>query len=476
MIVELVITTVFLLASIGIMLHAELAKNFFGIIHLLFFITFVIILHLFNLSEIGDKDYDVGYYLFAQLSVFIYLGLFTLFLMWLKDRKISTSHDRIIYSALTIQNGWLIAAFSGWMFVKTYLVLKYGVSAFSYFAQLQGEYAVSHFYAWWERPLEFYARDFAVGGCGIFLIKAVLEKGYWRTHKIVTISFSAFSILYVGTHSSLIGPRRLLFLYVLIILTTFAWREQKTVSKLLLSKGRIIIIASLVLIGSTTYYQSIRTNFFQPDIAEKLLSGNLFDFIQGFSEALIPIPESKRIRTSVQFFREGPLNIIYDIIEKRGNGNSGTGGQITINAFANVMPRVIVGNTKQAINADALLEEKMSITPAGPYLQSDVATSVLAIFIADFGWSGVLIAPMVMFFGLVIFSFFIGRSAFSSPILVLYIFSALLTLSGNVEGDFTLILYLLRNTAIILLVVFFFSFLPLGSVSAQTNKFRSSAF
>ncbi len=461
MTIEIVITIFFLLLSIEVILLAEKAKNPIGIVHMLFFVVFMNMLHLAGLLGNNDQHYELTYYLLTQIVLFAYLGFFALGMVWLKERRLAPSQEHIFRSAMRMSNGWLIAAFSGWLLVKTYLIMKYGASAFSLFSHLQGNGAVLHFYAWWETPVEFYARAFAVGACGVYVIKTILEKGYWRKHWVVTMTFSLFFAVYVGTHSAIVGPRRFMLLLVILGLVTIAWRDKKTISRYFITKWRFVLVVGIILIGAASYYQVIRNNFSRPDIAYKLLSSNPLTFAEGVEQAMILIPASERATQPAKFFREGPLDIVYDVIQRRGDGNPGTGGAITVNAFKSVIPRIIVGKGKKNINADEFLAKKMSIA-SGPYMVSDVATSLLAIFIADFGYLGVLIAPMVMIFTLTVFSHIPQKGVFASPLLILFFFSALLNLSANVEGSFVPILSTFRDAMILMLVLISLSLLRTG--------------
>jgi len=451
--IEIFITLMFLMASIWVVFWAEKAKNPVGTVHMLFFVIFVTVLHLAGLFGDHERRLELSYYLLAHIVAFGYLALFALGMLCMREKRLAPSRERIFRTAVEFSNIWLIAAFSAWLIVKVYLVSKYGVSAFSLLRNMAGKDAVLHFYAWWETPLEFYATAFAVGACGVFVIKATLEKGFWRKHWLVTMAFTAFTAVYVGTHSSIVGPRRFMLLLVLVGLVTIAWRDKKRVSKFVMSKWRISLVAVIFLLGAAGYYQSIRNNFFQPDIGEQLLSGDPLTFAQGVAQAMVPVPSSERVSAPSKYFREGPLSIVYEVIQKRGDGNPGTGGAITVNAFKSVIPRIIVGESKQDINADDFLNGQMGIAPAGPYLRSDVATSLLAIFLADFGYLGVLLAPMVMLFSLTMFAYIPRKGLLASPLLILYFFSALMNLSANVEGSLVPILSTFRDAMILMLAL-----------------------
>lgn len=453
MTLEIVITLLFLLGAIGVILLAEKAKNPIGIVHMLFFVIFMNILHLARLLVNNNLHYDLVYYLITQVVLLIYLGLFALGMLWLKTMRLAPSQGRIFRAAMCISDGWLIAAFSGWLIVKAYLAIKYGVSAFSLFGGLAGGNIVLHFYAWWETPVEFYARAFAVGACGIYVIKAILEKGYWRKHWPTSMAFFTFFAVFISTASSDIGTRRFMLLLVILGLVTIAWRDKKTTSRYLISRWRSVFVVGIVLMGVAGYYQVIRNNFTQPDISDKLLSSNPLTFAEGVGLAMLPVPSSERVSKPAKFLREGPLDIVYDVIQRRGYGNPGTDGEITANAFTTVIPRIIVGKEKKVINADAFLANKMHITPSGPYLVSDVATSLLAIFIADFGYLGALLAPMLILLSLTIFARIPQKGLLAFPPLILFFFSALLHLSANVEGSLVPVLSTFRDAAILILIL-----------------------
>ncbi|GBE16921.1 hypothetical protein BMS3Abin15_00745 [bacterium BMS3Abin15] len=478
MTIYIVITVLFLQASIGVILLAEKARNPVGMVHIFFFVLFVNVLHLAGLLGNNDYRYDITYYLLTQIVLLSYLILFTLGMLWLKEMRVAPLQERIFQSTMRINNGWLIAAFSAWLIVKAYLVMRYGASAFSLFSHLQGGNAVLHFYAWWETPVEFYARDFAVGACGVYVIKTILEKGFWRKHWVVTMAFSLFLAVYVGTHSSIVGPRRFMLLLVLLGLVTISWRYKKSVSKFVISKWRVALLVSIILLGAAGYYQSIRNNFLQPDIADKLLSGDLLTFAQGVGQAMIPTSENARVAAPAKYFREGPLSIVYEVIQKRGDGNHGTGGAITANAFLNAIPRIIAGEAKQDINPDNILYSQMGIVqllngidPNAP----DVATSLLAILIADYGLFGALFAPLILLFALTVFAALLRSRHLNNPLVTLYLFSSLLTVSGSVEGSLTIILTNFRD--LLILVIALAPFLALKQLhpvqwmrSPLTNK------
>jgi len=447
---ETIITVLFIALSLGILFIADKAKNPVATVHIAFLIVFMGLLHLAGLLEGYEKTYDIAYYLLAWITILLYLGIFTWGLIWLRAMKIIPQNDRFFGSAIHVGDGWLIAAFFGWLLIKAFLVMKYGVSAFSLFKGLARESAVLHYTIWWEMPSEMYLRAFAVGASVVYVVKASWMQGYWRTHWIVSASFLLFMSIYIGTHSSIVGPRRLMILLVFIGLVTMAHRKGVTLHRFVFMRWHTIIVSAVILLGLAVYYQSIRNNFFQPDIAEKLLSGNPFTFAEGVAQGLVPTSNANDHQAKL--LRTGPFKVIYQVIEQRGDENRTTAGAVTTNAFRMVIPRIIYNGNKEDLNVNDFFENEMDITAQWPYIVSDIAASLPAIFIADFGFIGALIAPVVMLLWLAGFSHIPRKSLLAHPLMVLFFFSTLFNLAATVEGTFIPVLVSFRD-AIILAVI-----------------------
>jgi len=459
MFIYLLITTIFLCTLVWVVVYGEKAKDVFCSMHLLFFVIFVILLHIAGLLSGNDRNYEMTVYLSTHPTILIYFISLSAGILFFSQKGFIPQRTRLFEIALAVKDHWLLMSFCSWILMKIYLVSVYGASSFSQFKQLAGKYAIAHYDAWWEMPIELYSNAFAVGACVVYVIKVILEKNFWRKRLLVSLSFVAFVILYVVTHSSTIGPRRFLLLLSLLSLLVLAMKGGKTLSLYLLSRWRVVMLIGFILASLTVYYQSIRNNFFQPEIADKLTSTDPKEFLSGVAMFLVPIPKHQRITKKIAFFREGPFDIIYDVIQRRNDGYSGTHGEITLNAFMTIIPRVVTGNSKIEMNADDFLEAQMNIAPSGPYIRPDVATSLLAIFIADFGIVGIILAPMVIIFTIVSFLFLLKSKWFDHPLFNIYLFSALLITSANVEGSFAAILSNLRNGIILFVVLVPFSFM-----------------
>ncbi|CAK8720116.1 hypothetical protein GKODMF_11695 [Candidatus Electrothrix gigas] len=452
------VSLVFLGMALLLVFHFLKFQDIFGSIHVLFFIIFVNILHLNRIIIYGDRYYEIDIYITTNVVIFLYLFLFSLGAFLIARIRFISRKIELLKTLLSIKDIYLIISFLLWILTKIYLVTVYGALSFSHFSQLTGRYNVTIYEYWWEKPLELYSGNFAVAASIIYIINLIFKEKYWKKIN-VSIPFIVFIIPYIGTHSAIMGPRRFLLIFCLLILLLLAIKNRMTLTSYIRSHWGKALLVLCCLSVSAGYYQTIRNNFFQPEIATKLTSKNPRIFLSGVTMALLPISKDKRVTKKIDFFREGPFEIIYDVIQRRSDGSSGTHGAITKNAFMSVVPRVIAGNNKREINADDILLTYMNIAPAGIYSVTDVATSLLCIFIADFGLLGVLIAPMVILISFSVLLFLLKNKLFQHPLMILQVVSACLLLSANVEGSLTSILANLRNTFIL-----FFALIPLHFV------------
>jgi hypothetical protein len=407
------------------------------------------VLHFSRLFDARVEPYTTSYYFLTHVIVLLYLILFLVGMLILERRPLSNA---IITNALQVNDKWLILVFGGWLTVKGYLVLKYGVSAFWTLRNLAGRYAIIHYSAWWETPLETYIRAFAMGASVIFLIKAAYIKGYWKRGGMTAL-FVIFLSVFVFVHETTLGPRRFLFLLGLVAVLAYTWRERTSIPNYIIKHWRQFLTLVILVVCLSSYYQVIRTNFYTPRIYTRLWSSNPLEFTQGLYLALIPLPPDQRAPLDAPFIRAGPFEIIYQVFETRVSGNPGTEGEITKTSLQMIVPRVIAGSSKTDINADDIFEQRMGIIPQGRYTKPDIATSLLAIFTADYGIIGAVIPPLIVLLSLFLFSYLASRPNKLSPLMMLYTIYALLYTAGNVEGDLVAVLATYRDLLILALII-----------------------
>jgi hypothetical protein len=338
---------------------------------------------------------------------------------------------------------WLKAAFYAWIIIKSYLFLKYGAGAFSDF-KVYSPIGPELTYALWETPIVTFISIFSIGASIIFVIKVATINGYLKRIDLL-VPFLLYIVVNAISHDIAIGPRRFILLLFIVYFFSISWKGWSSPENAFQISWKKFIILAIVVFGLTGYYQLIRNNIFRPEIVELISSPNPVDFTRGLLNALVIAPEDQRIETTATFFREGPFDILYQVVEKLETGNPGTRGEISYNSLLMVMPRMIVGDTKTDLNADDFFASKMGITPLGPFDRPDIATSMPAIFIADFGIIGAIMAPIIMLFIAIIFALSLANQKNLNPLLILFLFSMLVTIAGSVEGDIVAVLANLRN-------------------------------
>lgn len=448
MILSIVISLIFHIYYLVLLIVIFKSGNIFAVIHSVIFVLLVPALQFIRFFDANAEEYVLSYYIATNFLVLFYLVLFAVGLFYLK--KYLPENGLIMNSAKSIKDSWLIAAFYGWIFLKCFLFIKYGAGAFSDFKNFS-TFGPELRYALWETPIITFISIFSIGASVIYVIKVSSTNGYWKKMNLF-IPFILFVIVNTLSHDIAIGPRRFLLILFLVYVFSVAWRDRIFIENHLQTDWKKIILFSILVFGLSGYYQIIRNNFSRPEIVEMISSPNPLDFTRGLINVLVIVPEDQRVQTTASFFREGPFDILYEVVEKLGAGNPGTRGEITYNSLMMVMPRIIVGEMKTDLNADDILASKMGITPPGAFNRPDIATNLPAIFIADFGIIGALATPLLMLFILVLFSASLVNPNMATPILVFFWFSLLVNIAGSVEGDFVVILANLRNGLLLWLI------------------------
>lgn len=455
MILSIVVSLIFHIYYLVLLIVIFKSGNIFAIIHSAMFVLLVPVLQFVRFFDTNSQGYIFSYYTATNFLVLFYLVLFALGVFYLK--KYLPDNDLIMESALNIRDRWLMVALYGWILLKGYLFVKYGAGAFSEL-KIYSAIGSELKYSIWETPVITFISIFSIGASVIYVIKAASIPGYLKKLSLL-IPFILFIIVNTLAHDIAIGPRRFILILFLVYSFTVAWRDKVFAENHLRTRWKNILLLVVVVFGLTGYYQIIRNNINRPEIVEMLRSPDPVEFSHGLFNVLIIVPEEQRIQTTASFFREGPFDILYEVVEKLGSGNPGTRGEITYNSLMMVMPRIIVGDVKTDLNADDFMASKMGITPQGAFNRPDIATSLPAIFIADFGIIGALATPLIMLFIIILFSSSLANPNMATPILIFFWFSLLINIAGSVEGDFVVILANLRNGLLLWLVCIPFSVL-----------------
>jgi hypothetical protein len=143
--------------------------------------------------------------------------------------------------------------------------------------------------------------------------------------------------------------------------------------------------------------------------------------------------------------RESPFELIYDLIEKQFETGATTKGAITASSFEMIVPFIFTGPEKTSINVDRILVDELGIVPAdGDITNVDIGSSVLVIFMADYGPIGMFLAPFFMVSAICGVLGCLRWIKMTTPLILLTI-SILFQISGNVEGDLLAVLTPIRE-------------------------------
>ena len=457
MTLEIIITCISLLLCLPPIVIAYKSKCIFGTVHLICVVIFVQSLHLLLLLSNADvvNKYGLDIYIASHAIWVIYSWLFCIGLAL--GRNIFAD-GRLLDIAVTTRDGWLIAAFLSWVGFKLYLISIYGVNALATYRSLNGVEGLNFKFAWWETGIGDYLASFALGACVIYMVKVISIPGYWKKLQ-VSVPLLAFSLPYLVPLESNIGTRRLILLMAIIGIVIL-WSREKTIQDKLRPKQLFrYSLLGLFALSFSFYFQSVRNNYLDPDIASRLTSGNTAVTVQGIAISFIPEvvenPKTKKVIEKPKMLREGPFELTQEVTNLFIKHKIGIlGGEITAAAFATVVPRVIAGEGKIVRKTDDIIAERFSIWPSGEYLIVDLPTNLPTIFLADFGFLGVLIAPLAMLFG-----FFVINGITQSKVLNvapwhMVWMSMLFELSIGVEYDLTGLLAMIRNALIVCPLVF----------------------
>jgi hypothetical protein len=422
-------------------------RQLFPVVHAAFLIIFMIALQLARLLT-TDLDYNLGYYIQSQLVIIIYLlifaGLLFLCRRWFPDPSRFTEMVRAFPDYV------LSLAFMAWLAVKAVLVMRYGAGIFEIFRGTVGMDTLYHFSDWWVTPLDLYSTAFAEGASIIVALKIISFKDYWKK-ALVTLPFVTFMVLYIVTHEPFVGPRRFILLFALIVLFFSIWKYGKDIIALKQWPKYIAVI--VVAVGFTYYYQAIRTNLYQPEIKDLIRTGNPMQMLQGIGQALIPLPNEERIPHQAEYFRPGPFDILYAVVQARAEGTLNTHGLITAQSILQMVPRVLIGDMKTDYTADNFMAAQMGMC-TNDCLTLDIATSLSSIMISDFGLFGWILPPFIILLALLVFSRLPRQATLFGSFLTLFWVSAAFGNAGNVEGALVEVFYLMRNALVLFLVLF----------------------
>ena len=418
--------------------------------HLLFLAMFVPGLHLANLVSDPDRTWQGDYYMAAHLSWMAYA--WGVYLMAVGGRRLLLSDRSLVDQVRGINDNWIAGAFLAWIALKLYLIAKYGILAFATYRELAGPDESLFRFASWETALEQYAVAFATGASAAWAIKAAAIPGYWKRPWPLS-AMLAFMLPFLVALESPLGTRRFILILVVVGALVLLNRHSISAWRFVVKRWRHLALLATLTLGIAMYYQTVRRNYYEPEVAALLTSSSLIEILEGAGMALIPrfgASSATDDGAGALINRDGPFELTYEIVRELCGGNPGTRGEIMSISLNAVLPRAISGENKEQVTSDDVINERMSVTPRFSRLIRDLSTSLPSIFISDFGVIGVAIAPavFVLCVGAVLA---ISRLRWTrgGPWNLLWL-GLLILMVGSVENDLVSYLSIVRNALIAL--------------------------
>lgn len=450
---ETIITGIFIVFSM--LLYRQIEKrtdNIFVLAHILFVIGFFGLVDFFYRLSGGNRSIELVYYVMSYGIILWYLIIFSGAMIGLEKNAFIPNLSTMIRAVISVRRGWIILSFYGWIGIKAYLVRKYGVLSFDF---SEGDQAIyPNFYAEsWERPLEFLSESLAVGSTFACIIRWIMQYENFRKEKWLLLGWLIFNTAYVVTHAAAVGPRRYLGAIFLVSMTCLAFRKGLRPSMMLVQGSVRSIVLVILLVGGAIYYQEIRYNYLQPEVAAGLQDGTPTSLARAVIAWLKIYPENERVVREVGFLREGPIEIIALVAQARVENSRGTEGEISREAMRAIVPRIISGKSKSVTDEDEIISSMMGITPDRAYRKLDFATSLVAITIADVGLWALWLLPVVMAGVFACFMRMLTNSGtVQSGILAIYGLYALHKLIASGEADLVSVLVLIRDAGVVVII------------------------
>lgn len=410
-------------------------------VHAAFFMTFIPFLELLHLVSHNDtKAFQLDLYAISYIVMAIYLLVFV-FVSNTLVRFLPTDNT-VIQMVMGVSDKALSGIFLAWVIQKAYLGVKYGLLGFGMLrASVEGvnEFRLDFL----DTLLSVYMTHFAIGACVVFVVKAVVLKR--RPTSMQFLPFILFALPYLVLGEAGIGARRFILLLGLIGGAAAIWQNggnERGSWKYRMLVGSAAVVLAL---SFSIYFQSVRHNINDMEIASMISSTELAEVGRGVGLAMIPASDEGVEQEGASMLRESPFELIYDLIEKQFETGATTKGAITASSFEMIIPYIFAGPEKTSINVDRILVDELGIVPAdGDITNVDIGSSVLVIFMADYGPIGMFLAPLFMVSAICGVLGCLRWIKMTTPLILLAI-SILFQISGNVEGDLLAVLTPIRE-------------------------------
>lgn len=422
--------------------------------HAIFFLLFCPLLHFatFATGQVTSTYSPYGN-VTANLIVFSYVALFFVGALILSRHLPHASEVAALASRVTATAVSL--ALLAWIAVKLYLVAKYGVSGFIALGSIAGEERLL-FIEPLDAAVSTYAGYFAVGAAVAYFIRVVSGSIKWNHPTGVLVAI--FLATYVITGETPLGARRfILLLAILCLLIALVKRSSHVTGKSsrarLYQLIKLIILSAMLAGGFSVYYQLIRNNFYSEQNAQRLLSGEPLAMLAAIADSMVPSNDSNFASEEQAQLRPGPFELLGTLSDRLLDGRRTSEGEITLRSAQTVIPRLLMTRDKESFSTDIFISAAFDVEPEGPYLEPDLPMSLAAIFLADFGFLGVPIAPIIMLLAIGLMSYTLKRLGAMSAAYVIVILGAMFQMIGIVEGELIAFLAVFREFIALIVLV-----------------------
>ena len=148
------------------------------------------------------------------------------------------------------------------------------------------------------------------------------------------------------------------------------------------------------------------------------------------------------------YFRSTPFDLVSEAISQLLENRISISGDIAWNSIQVIVPRIFF-ETKPDEMTDDLIASKLGI-PFNP-LTDDLPASVLAITIADFGWSGIPLAAIISFLSIALIEWLVTRQGYR--ILSIPFFGAWFSIVFGVETSLVQVFAIIRDALTVFMIL-----------------------
>jgi hypothetical protein len=407
--------------SLGVLLHQSM------------FVLFVMVGQMsYRISS--DAQYDTLLYIVTNVVCFVYL--FILSMLSIISNKGRSNSVQIIDICKRLNDRSWTFPIATWLLIQILLIYKYGISSLYLFRY---EDLAQSGLTYFDQSASTLSALLGYGAIVIFIVKSVTIQQFVSSKTNIAIAL-AFVIPNFILGGSGMGARRFM-LSLLLLFAVLIIRKSNLLHKYFL---KVLVLVALSLLGSW-YFQNIRNNAGSFEVVNLVSSESVIDQLKGIGKFLAPT-ESPDVVTD--YFRSTPFDLVSQAMSQLLENRISVSGDIAWNSIQVIVPRIFF-ETKPDEMTDDLIASELGI-PFNP-LTDDLPASVLAITIADFGWSGIPLAAIISFLSIALIEWLVVRQGYR--ILSIPFFGAWFSIVFGVETSLVQVFAIIRDAVTVFMVL-----------------------